>query len=146
MAGPATTPERATSPEAVAAPAPPRRLAGTRRLLDEIRRARGTPKWLLYSGLAIVAVFVILALFAPLIAPYGFDQVDAHGVRFPKQAAPSSGHLLGTTVQSTDVLSRVIWGSRTAIEVVVLAVVFSIARWCWSTTPCSPSPTCCWRS
>jgi peptide/nickel transport system permease protein len=30
-------------------------------------------------------------------------------------------------VQSTDVLSRVIWGSRTAIEVVVLAVVFSIA-------------------
>jgi peptide/nickel transport system permease protein len=127
MAGPATTPEPATSPEPTAAPAPPRRLAGTRRMLDEIRRARGTPKWLLYSGLAIVAVFVILAVFAPLIAPYGFDQVDSGGVRFAKQASPSSAHLFGTTVQSTDVLSRVIWGSRTAIEVVVLAVVFSIA-------------------
>jgi peptide/nickel transport system permease protein len=127
MAGPATTPEPATSPKPTAAPAPPRRLAGTRRLLDEIRRARGTPKWLLYSGLAIVAVFVILAVFAPLIAPYGFDQVDSGGVRFAKQASPSSAHLFGTTVQSTDVLSRVIWGSRTAIEVVVLAVVFSIA-------------------
>ena len=30
-------------------------------------------------------------------------------------------------MQSTDVLSRVIWGARTAIEVVVLAVFFSIA-------------------
>jgi peptide/nickel transport system permease protein len=96
-------------------------------MLGEIRRARGTPKWLLYSGLAIVAVFVVLAVFAPLIAPYGFDQVDSGGVRFAKQASPSSAHLFGTTVQSTDVLSRVIWGARTAIEVVVLAVVFSIA-------------------
>jgi peptide/nickel transport system permease protein len=96
-------------------------------MLGEIRRARGTPKWLLYSGLAIVAVFVVLAVFAPLIAPYGFDQVDSGGARFAKQASPSSAHLFGTTVQSTDVLSRVIWGARTAIEVVVLAVVFSIA-------------------
>jgi peptide/nickel transport system permease protein len=103
------------------------RREGARRLLAEIRRARGTPKWLLYTGIAIVAFFVVLAIFAPLIAPYGFAQVDSDGVRFAKQASPSSAHLFGTTVQSTDVLSRVVWGSRTAIEVVVLAVVFSIA-------------------
>jgi peptide/nickel transport system permease protein len=120
MATPATS-------EQAAALAPTRRLAGTRRLLTEIRRARGTPKWLLFTGVAIVVVFVVLAVFAPLIAPYGFAQVDSDGVRFAKQASPSSGHLFGTTVQSTDVLSRVIWGSRTAIEVVLLAVVFSIA-------------------
>ena len=53
--------------------------------------------------------------------------MSADGVRFPKQAPPDSEHLFGTTVQSTDVLSRVIWGSRTAIEVVVLAVVLSLA-------------------
>ncbi len=85
------------------------------------------PRWILYSGLAIVLLFVILAVFAPLIAPYGFDQVTADGVRFPKQASPESQHLFGTTVQSTDVLSRVIWGSRTAIEVVLLAIVLSLA-------------------
>ena len=84
------------------------------------------PRWILISGLVIVGFFVILAVFAPVLAPYGFDQVTADGVRFPKQAAPDSSHLMGTTVQATDVLSRVIWGSRTAIEVVVLAVAFSL--------------------
>jgi peptide/nickel transport system permease protein len=97
------------------------------RVLRPIGEARGTPRWILYTGIGIVLVFVILAVFAPLIAPYGFDQVSADGVRFPKQGEPSSENLWGTTVQSTDVLSRVVWGSRTAIEVVVLAVVFSLA-------------------
>ena len=49
-------------------------------------------------------------------------------MRFPKQAAPDSTNWFGTTVQRTDVLSRVIWGSRTAIEVVVLAVVLLARR------------------
>jgi peptide/nickel transport system permease protein len=106
-------------------PTPPR-FAGLRRLVHQIRQAEGTPKRLLYGGTAIVILFLVLAIFAPLIAPYSFDQVETDGVRFAKQAAPSSEHLFGTTVQSTDVLSRVIWGARTAIEVVVLAVIFSI--------------------
>lgn len=88
--------------------------------------ARGVPRWILYCGLAIVLFFVVLAVFAPLLAPYDFDQVRSAGERFPKQAPPSDAHLMGTTVQSTDVLSRVIWGSRTAIQVVVLAVVFAL--------------------
>ena len=117
----------ATIPQRGPAPAAGRRLAGARRLLEQIRQAEGAPKRLLYAGTAIVALFVILAIFAPLIAPYGFDQVESGGVRFAKQAAPSGSHPFGTTVQSTDVLSRVIWGSRTAVEVVALAVIFSIA-------------------
>jgi peptide/nickel transport system permease protein len=96
------------------------------RWMQTVARAQGVPRWILISGVVLVVVFVILAIFAPLIAPYGFDQVTADGVRFPKQHAPDGAHLMGTTVQSTDVLSRVIWGSRTAIEVVVLAVVFSL--------------------
>jgi peptide/nickel transport system permease protein len=91
-----------------------------------VAEARGMPRWILISGLGIVTLFVILAIFAPLIAPYGFDQASADGARFAKQDSPSGEHLWGTTVQSTDVLSRVIWGSRTAIEVVVLALVFSL--------------------
>jgi peptide/nickel transport system permease protein len=96
------------------------------RALEPIRKASGAPKWMLYSGIAIVALFVFLAIFAPLVAPYGFDQFTADGGRFPKQGEPDGTHLMGTTVQSTDVLSRVIWGSRTAIEVVILALVFSL--------------------
>ncbi len=96
------------------------------RWVQPVFEARGLSRWLLLSGILIVTFFLILAIFAPAIAPYGFDQVEADGVRFAKQASPDSAHLFGTTVQSTDVLSRVIWGSRTAIEVVVLAVVLSL--------------------
>src|SRR5918997_4725619 len=96
------------------------------RILKPFTQATGMPRWLLFSGVAIVGFFVVLAVFAPWIAPYGFDQVSADGVRFPKQGSPDGQHLFGTTVQSTDVLSRIVWGSRTAIEVVVLALVFSL--------------------
>ena len=58
------------------------------RRLKPLGEMQGVPRWILISGVVIVAFFVILAIFAPLIAPYGFDQVTADGVRFPKQAAP----------------------------------------------------------
>lgn len=88
--------------------------------------ARGLPAWMLWIGLGLVLFFVALALFAPLIAPYRFDTYIAYGVRFPKLGHPSTAHLFGTTVTSTDVLSRVVYGARTALEVVVLAVTFSV--------------------
>jgi peptide/nickel transport system permease protein len=91
-----------------------------------ITEIRGLSKWMLISGIVLVAFFLILAIFAPLIAPYNFDQVSADGVRFPKQHAPDATNLLGTTVQSTDVFSRIVWGARTAIEVVVVAVTLSL--------------------
>jgi peptide/nickel transport system permease protein len=121
----ATDPTTAPGPLAAPLPERRRRLPGMR-VLGQIRQAEGAPKRLLYIGTGIVALFLILAIFAPIIAPYGFDQVESHGVRFPKQASPTWSHPFGTTVQSTDVLSRVIWGARTAIEVVVLSLVLSI--------------------
>lgn len=96
------------------------------RLWQQVKQAQGFSKWLLWVGAALTLLFVVLAVFAPLIAPYGFDQFQVHGVRFPKQAAPGSHHWFGTNVRSVDVLSVVIYGARTAIEVVVLAVVFSL--------------------
>jgi peptide/nickel transport system permease protein len=96
------------------------------RLWDQVKQAQGFSKWLLWVGAAITAIFVVLAVFAPLIAPYGFDQYMSHGVRFAKQGSPNGSHWFGTNVRSVDVLSVVIYGSRTAIEVVVLAVVFSL--------------------
>jgi len=97
------------------------------RLFGPIREARGVPKWVVIAGITITIAFVVFALFAPWIAPYDFDTYrTADGVRFPKQGHPSGDHLFGTNVQSTDVLSRVIYGARTALEVVILAVIFSL--------------------
>ena len=104
----------------------PGRFAGLRRSLAPIGEARGLPKWVLYIGLAIVIVFVVLAVFAPWISPYGFDQYKDAAGRFPKSGPPSGKHLLGTNIMSTDVLSHIIFGSRTALEVVVIAVVISL--------------------
>ncbi|MFN8152426.1 MAG: ABC transporter permease [Solirubrobacterales bacterium] len=96
------------------------------RWLAPIRDTVGVSRWMFWAGVIIVAVFVVMAIFAPLLAPYSFDQVSSGGVDFPKQHAPDSTNLWGTTVGRYDVLSRVIWGSRTAVEVVLLAVAFSL--------------------
>jgi peptide/nickel transport system permease protein len=91
-----------------------------------LRNMRGLPRILFWIGATITTIFVVLAVFASLIAPYGYNQYMSHGKRFPQQGHPSLHHLLGTTVQSDDVLSRVIWGARTSLEVVVLALLLSI--------------------
>jgi peptide/nickel transport system permease protein len=86
----------------------------------------GLARWMLVAGMVITAVFLICALFAPWIAPYGFAQSAADGVRFPKAGPPSAEHWFGTDRLFFDVLSRVIWGARTALEVVFLSLVFCI--------------------
>jgi peptide/nickel transport system permease protein len=86
------------------------------------------PRAVVWAGIVITLAFVLLAILAPLVAPYDFDTYrDVDGVRFVKQQAPSAEHLFGTNVMSTDVLSRVVFGSRTAVEVVVLALLVSLA-------------------
>jgi peptide/nickel transport system permease protein len=80
-----------------------------------------------WVGAVTTVFFAVLAIFARWISPYSFDAYEAHGRRFAQLAHPSSAHLFGTTVQSTDVLSRVIWGARTELEVVVLALVLGLA-------------------
>jgi peptide/nickel transport system permease protein len=98
------------------------------RMFRPIREAHGVPRWVLWAGIVITTFFIVLAIFAPLIAPYDFDQFQtASGERFGKQQPPSAEHPFGTNVLGTDVLSRVIYGARTALEVVVLAVFFSAA-------------------
>ncbi|HZD78986.1 MAG TPA: ABC transporter permease [Actinomycetota bacterium] len=109
-------------------PTPVRRRGALARMLAPVRAARGMPRWILWTGAGISGSFLVLAIFASWIAPYGFDQYrTAEGVRFVKQQAPSAAHWFGTNVMSTDVLSRVVFGSRTALEVVVLALAFALS-------------------
>ena len=96
-------------------------------VVHQLRQSVGLQRGMLIAGLTITGIFLLTALFAPLLAPYGFGQLKgADGVAFGAQQAPGGAHILGTTVGGYDVLSRVIWGSQTALAVIVVAVILSI--------------------
>lgn len=99
-----------------------------RRLTAPFRNTTGLARWILLAGLLITALYVVLALCAPWIAPYDFAQTrpEPGAPKFDKVAAPSGSHWLGTNDQFFDILSRVIWGARTALHVVTLSVLFSV--------------------
>ena len=98
-----------------------------RRLWVPISQTQGLARVMLMSGAFTTLFFVVLAVFARWIAPYGFTQYRTHdGVRFAQLAHPSGAHPFGTTVESDDVLSRVIWGAQTELKVVILALVLSL--------------------
>src|SRR5258705_7669545 len=89
-----------------------------RRALRRLMRRRGA-----MAGLAIVAFFVLIALFAPWIAPYDPLETSWSAVR----KAPSLAYLFGTDEIGRDVLSRVIWGTRASLLAGVVSVSISLA-------------------
>ena len=97
-----------------------------RMLAKPFTQTVGLARWMLVIGVLLSVVFVACALFAPWLAPYGFAQSAADGVRFPKAGAPSGEHWFGTDRLFFDVFSRVVWGARTAIEVVLLSILFCV--------------------
>ncbi|WP_369044888.1 ABC transporter permease [Sinomonas sp. P10A9] len=95
-------------------------------IVAQVRTSVGVQRAMLVAGLVLTGIFVLLAIFAPLIAPFGFSQIgDADG-NFPTQDPPGAKHLWGTTVGGFDVFSRVVWGAQTAILVIFVAVILSI--------------------
>jgi peptide/nickel transport system permease protein len=95
-------------------------------VVHQLRQSVGLQRGMLVAGLVLTAVFVLAAIFAPLLAPYSYGQLRDAGGNFGAQQHPSSAHLLGTTVGGFDVLSRTIWGARTALLVILIAVAISI--------------------
>ncbi|OGN99520.1 MAG: ABC transporter permease [Chloroflexi bacterium RBG_13_51_52] len=64
-------------------------------------------------GLIVLALYVLIAIFADLIAPYDYKQINLQQVL----AQPSGEHLLGTDTAGRDVLSRLIYGIRPTLIV-----------------------------
>lgn len=73
------------------------------------------------AGLIILGVFVLIAIFAPLLAPYGATQKDRTALRQP----PSFDHWLGTTHMGEDVLSQLIFGTRGVVVVGFLSAIIA---------------------
>lgn len=71
-----------------------------------------------FGGFVLVA-FLLIAVFADLIAPYPYDKISFAEIMDP----PSAAHLLGTDYLGRDLLSRMIYGARVSIFVALSAVV-----------------------
>ncbi len=95
-------------------------------ILSHLKKSVGLQRGMLIAGVAMSAVVLICAIFAPLIAPYDYAQMSSGGTDFGAQQHPGGAHWWGTTVGGYDVLSRTVWGARTAVEVIVVAVALSI--------------------
>jgi len=77
---------------------------------------------LFYSGLIIVVLFVLIAVFAPFIATHDPTYIDFSSVFLP----PSAEHYFGTDDLGRDVFSRIVYGSRISLFVGFVAVGISI--------------------
>lgn len=95
------------------APPPPRRLWFARALKHRLA----------FAGAALVAVFALLALLAPLLTSYDPAQIDLHH----RLAAPSAAHLFGTDELGRDILTRVLFGARISLGVAFAVVALSLA-------------------
>jgi peptide/nickel transport system permease protein len=74
-------------------------------------------------GAGIVAVIVLAALLAPVIAPYNPNQPDI----LASLTGPSGAHWMGTDYVGRDVFSRVLYGTRADLAVVLVVTAISVA-------------------
>jgi peptide/nickel transport system permease protein len=74
------------------------------------------------GGGIVALIFVVVAILAPVIAPYGAGQTDFGAAL----AGPSAKHLLGTDELGRDILSRIIFGARASMEAGVLATALAM--------------------
>lgn len=92
------------------------------------QRRNRPPRWyeIIWSsgkarvGLIVLSLFVLMALFAPLIAPYSSQDGS-----FAPLLSPSATHPFGTTSQGYDILSQFVFGTRLSLLVGILGGAFA---------------------
>ncbi len=72
------------------------------------------------AGFIILSIFILMAIFAPVIAPYSPVKVSGNPLM-----PPSWHHLMGTDNMGYDVFSRFIWGSRMALIIAFIATMIA---------------------
>ena len=69
-----------------------------------------------------MVMFILMAIFGPMVAPYKFDAIIRGAARLP----PSADYLFGADKLGRDVFSRVLWGAREIITIPGIATAISV--------------------
>ena len=85
------------------------------------RRLRRNPSAIV--GFALIVVFVLVAVFAPLLAPYSPRDCDLTNIRPGRVPGPSSAHWFGLDQNGCDELSRIIYGARYSLVIGVVSLL-----------------------
>jgi peptide/nickel transport system permease protein len=104
-------------------------VSGSSPVVASAAASRQTRAWqrfkrhgLALMGLCIIVLLIVIALFAPRLAPHDPTAQDLAHIL----SAPSLHHPMGTDDLGRDVLSRVLWGARVSLAVAVSAVAILI--------------------
>lgn len=99
--------------------------------LGRVRTEPGSGTWYLRRdriamvSLAVIVILVLLAIFAPLVSPYPEEGAGQPNI-LNKLKPPSAEHLFGTDSLGRDILSRVLYGARTALVAGIVIEVLSV--------------------
>lgn len=104
-------------PEADAVPVTVRRRTPRQEAWRRFRRND-----LALAGAAVALLLILVAIFAPLLAPYDPTATSI----YDKLDPPSAGHPFGTDTLGRDVLSRIIYGSRVSLQVGLAAIALAV--------------------
>ncbi|MDJ0651229.1 MAG: ABC transporter permease, partial [Xenococcaceae cyanobacterium MO_188.B19] len=77
-------------------------------------------------GLTITVLLILIALFAPTLQGWGWLQDPTESLSNPIHQPPGLDYWFGTTRQGYDVFSRTLFGTQSALKVVVLATTISL--------------------
>lgn len=104
--------------------------ANTPVVIEAKPRSKWLPGWRRFSknkpavfGLLIVILLILTGVTAPFIAPYDYAAQDLNNVR----EVPSPTHLLGTDDLGRDMLTRLIYGARSVLFVIIVVTLLDVS-------------------
>lgn len=103
----------------IALDAPSGNVSQKHRTLWQDARRRFLKNRLAVIGLVIISFFLFLAIFADVLAPYSYKEVD-FTMKHPQFPLATSKYLLGTDPTGRDFLSRLIYGARTSLSIGII--------------------------
>ncbi len=89
---------------------------------EKLSRMARNNKLAVFSA-GVILLFILAAIFAPVLAPYGYAEQDLTN----RLSAPNAEHLLGTDELGRDVLSRLIYGARLSMVIGIVPTLISMA-------------------
>jgi len=104
------------SPEMQPASVAPPQRSRLERIFKELVNAPLSAK----LGLLVIVIYVIAALFAPLLAPYGESEIVGK-----KYVLANDDFLLGTDNLGRDTLSRIIYGARNTVGIALITTIYA---------------------